>query len=182
MNIKDCFQIGFISKTHGLKGEVVMQILQNAAVPFTELDVIYAQQNGNLVPFFVKSVSANASQVIFALEEIDTIQKAGGLKNNKIFLPETLKSAESKGFLISDLIDYTLMDKNLGEIGLITEVFEIPNNPLIQVFYQSKEALIPVNDAFIVNFDKRKKILTMNLPDGLLDIYLSNSHSKDDGE
>ena len=59
-----------------------------------------------------------------------------------------------------------------GEIGLIENVYEMPAHALAQVMVDSKEVLIPLMEESIVKVDKRKKEVTVNIPEGLMDIYL----------
>ena len=40
------------------------------------------------------------------------------------------------------------------------------------VSYKETEILFPLNEDFIVEIDDEEKILTLDLPEGLLDIYL----------
>lgn len=183
MNINECFEFGFISKAHGLKGDVMVQIINEPSKSLAKIEIIFVLQKGQMVPYFVAAVSVNAGQAIVKFEEIDSQASALALKGCKLFLPDTLKPKAAKNeFFITELLGFTLLDQTLGDLGTVLEVYDIPNNPLISIVHQSKEVLIPVNDSFIVGFDKKTKILKVNLPDGLIDIYMSNSHEKDDGE
>ena len=56
-------------------------------------------------------------------------------------------------------------------MGLIEDVREYPQQFLASIQYQEKEVLIPLNEAFIVEIDKTKKLLILDLPDGLLELY-----------
>lgn len=183
MNLNECFEFGFISKAHGLKGDVTVQIINEPSKALSKIEIIFILEKGQLVPYFVSAVSVNGGQAIVKFEEIDSQAKALNLKGCKLFLPDTLKPKSAKNeFFITELVGFTLLDQTLGDLGTVLEVYDIPNNPLISIIYQSKEVLIPVNDTFILGFDKKTKILKVNLPDGLLDIYMSNSHEKDDGD
>lgn len=55
-------------------------------------------------------------------------------------------------------------------LGMIEDVFALPQQYLAQVMMAGKEVLIPLNEATIVKTDRTKKVLTLKLPDGLLDI------------
>jgi 16S rRNA processing protein RimM len=183
MDLSECFEFGFISKPHGLKGDVTAQIVHEPNKPLNKIEIIFVLQRGQLVPFFVTAVSVNNGQAIIKFEEIDTQAKAFDLKGCKLFLPDKFKpKASGNDFLISELIGFDIEDKTLGPLGSVFEVYDIPNNPLLGILYQTKEALIPINDTFILGFDKKTKVLKVDLPEGLLDVYLSNSHTQDDGD
>ena len=56
-------------------------------------------------------------------------------------------------------------------LGTIQEIIENPGQILLSVLPQEgNNILVPLHDDFIVNVDHRKKIIIMDLPDGLTDI------------
>nr|MCE2704432.1 16S rRNA processing protein RimM [Terrimonas sp.] len=59
------------------------------------------------------------------------------------------------------------------EIGLITEVIEQPQQLVCKVFIQEQEVLIPLHEDTLLSIDHAAKKVIVQLPDGLLDIYLS---------
>ena len=71
----------------------------------------------------------------------------------------------------ASLLGYTIVD-NEKSLGTILEVIEQPHQLLCRLEVQSKEVLIPLNEAFLQKIDHRKKQVVVTLPEGLLDIYL----------
>jgi 16S rRNA processing protein RimM len=57
-----------------------------------------------------------------------------------------------------------------ASIGKITDVIENSSQNLFVVESDSNNYLIPAVDPFISNLDKAKKIIYLELPDGLLDL------------
>ena len=51
-------------------------------------------------------------------------------------------------------------------------MIEQPHQVLCKIFIEGKEALIPLNESTLQKVDKKKKQLYVDLPDGLLEIYL----------
>ena len=72
----------------------------------------------------------------------------------------------------ASLLGYTIIDDG-NELGTILEVIEQPHQIICRIEVQSKEVLIPLNEAFLEKVDHRKKQVLVTLPEGLLDIYLS---------
>ena len=77
-------------------------------------------------------------------------------------LNETLVQHIYQGFL--------LVDKELGEIGVIEEVLELPQQEMAVVKKEGKEVMIPLNDTFVKGIDRTKKRIDVELPEGLLDL------------
>ena len=51
MKKEECFFLGIISKKHGYKGDVNIKLDVNASEKYKELDYLFIDLNGNLVPF-----------------------------------------------------------------------------------------------------------------------------------
>ncbi|MDB5157316.1 MAG: rRNA processing protein RimM [Mucilaginibacter sp.] len=173
MKIEDCFRIGSVLKTKGLKGEMQMY------VDFDNLDAIdfnaiFIEISGKLAPFFVESIKYNQKNAAYLyLEDVDTIEKASALVRKDIYLPNKLKPKKRKSdFTLKDLVGFTAVDENEGELGEITAIHEYPQQLIAAVTYKNCEVLFPLNEEIIVAIDVVKEILTVDLPEGLLDIYL----------
>jgi 16S rRNA processing protein RimM len=172
MKIEDYFEIGYITKTRGLKGEVQVAFTFNQP-EVLKIKSVFVEINNKLVPYFVDNYKIPMPMVgYFNFEDIDHIDKAALLTKKKIFLPIRLKPKRKKDeFFFTDLIGYTAEDKQKGVLGLVEDVREYPQQFLASVQYQEKEVLIPLNEAFIVEIDKAKKLIILDLPDGLLELY-----------
>jgi 16S rRNA processing protein RimM len=172
---KDSFNIGYITKTRGLKGEVQLFFLYENPEEL-ELDVVFLEIYDKLVPFFVSSYQLLSNNTgYFFFEDIDHIDKAIEIVKKNVFLPNTKKpDRDPDEFLITDLKGFTVHEKAYGELGEILEVNEFPQQFIATVSYQSKEIMFPLNDNFIIEIDKEAKVLRVDLPEGLLDIYLES--------
>lgn len=172
MQIEDCFEIGYISKTHGLKGEVQILFLENPEQ--FKLQSVFIDYNGKLVPHFVQTYKIAQKNIgYFLFEDIDHIDKAEKIIKRSIFLSNKLKPKKKKSeFTYNDLKGFSVNDVQSGLLGEIADVKEFPKQFIASLMYQNKEILFPLNDDLIQFIDVDKKLLEVNLPDGLLNIYL----------
>ena len=176
MDYNESFKIGYITKTRGLKGEVQLFFEFNDP-ELLDLDLIFIEINRQLVPFFVSSykLQSNNTGYLF-LEDIDHIDKAQELLRKSVFLPNSKMPEREEGeFLIENLKGFNVFDSNYGKLGIILEINEYPQQFVASVSYKSREVLFPLIDDFIEEIDEEKKELHINLPDGLLDVYLNQS-------
>ena len=173
MKIEDCFYIGYITKTKGLKGEVQVYFEYDEPADLP-LDSVFAEINNKLVPFFISTYKLQNNQTgNFYFDDIDTIEKAQLLIRKKLFLPNNLKPVrDDDEFLITDLKGFIVHDETAGELGEIIEIHEYPQQFVAVVSYQFKEIMFPLNDDLIVEIDEGNGILKVDLPEGLIDIYL----------
>ncbi|KQN34401.1 16S rRNA processing protein RimM [Pedobacter sp. Leaf41] len=175
MKHEEAFYVGYVTKTRGLKGEVQIFFEFDEYEQLT-FDVMFADMNGKLVPYFVADAKLQANKTgYFNFDDVNHIDKAQPLLKKKLYLPLNLMPERDENeFFYTDLKGFTAVDKSLGELGEILEVNEYPQQFIATVLYQQTEILFPLNEDFIVEIDDEKKILTLDLPEGLLDIYLEN--------
>jgi 16S rRNA processing protein RimM len=175
MKIEDCFYIGYITKTKGLKGEVQVyfEYDEPANLP---LDSVFAEINGKLVPLFISTYKLQNNQTgNFYFDDIDTIEKAQTLIRKKLYLLNSLKPVrDDDEFLITDLKGFMVHDQTVGELGDIIEIHEYPQQFVAVVSYKFKEIKFPLNDDLIVEIDEENGILKVDLPEGLVDLYLES--------
>ncbi|HEY4327434.1 MAG TPA: ribosome maturation factor RimM [Mucilaginibacter sp.] len=173
MLIEDCFRIGSILKTKGLKGELHIYV-DFEGIENIKISTIFIETAGKLVPYFVRSIKylqKNAAYLV--LEEIDTIEKASLLVKKNIYLSNKLKPKKKKSeFTLMDLKGFMAIDENEGELGIITDIHQYPKQLIAAVTYKNCEVLFPLNEEIIKGIDVVSEIVTVDLPEGLLDIYL----------
>lgn len=173
MNIEDCFYIGYVTKTRGLKGEVQLffEFRDYDDLDFTS---VFIEQQGKLVPYFVSSFKLQSNSTgYFFFDDIDTIEKAATLVRKKIYLPIALKPVKDEDdFFYTDLKGFIVRDERHGELGEIIEVNELPQQFIAVVSYKFREIMFPLNDEIIRSVDEDEGILEVCLPEGLLDVYL----------
>lgn len=173
MATEDYFQIGTVTKTRGLKGElqVFVAFEEPVKLKFTSL---FIELGGKLVPYFVTFFKLPQKNVAYLLlEDIDTIEKAAMLVRKNIFLPNKNKPKKKKNeFGLKDLLHFIAVDENEGELGEIIEIREYPQQFVATVSYKNQEVLFPLNESIIKNIDAVKGVVLVDLPEGLLDVYL----------
>ena len=175
MTKDNCFELGKITKTHGLKGEVVLWLDVDFPEDYEDLESILLEERGELVPYFMGSYRLSGNRAIVKFEDIDTFEKAELMINLQAFLPlEDLPELDKNQFYYHEIIDYKVVDKNLGELGTVQTVHSMQAQDLLVMDYKGKEVLIPVISEIVLNADKEAKVLNVNLPDGLLEVYLED--------
>jgi len=174
MKIQDCFRIGSVLKTKGLKGEMQLYV-DFDGLEDIEFDALFIEIAGKLAPFFVESIKYNThnNQAYLHLEDVDTIEKAAALVKKDIYLPNKLKPVKGEEeFTLFDLEGFMVVDEDEGELGIITEINEYPQQLMATVIYKDAEVLFPLNEDIITGIDQVKELLYVDLPEGLLNIYL----------
>lgn len=175
MQIDDCFQFGYVLKRHGLKGEVYVFLDVDLPQDYQDLESCYIvfPNTNTLIPYLVEQIQIKGNKAILKFEGIDNADLADNLKSCKLYLPlDSLPELDEDQFYYHEIIDFQVHDQKLGKLGTVKEVYELPQQDLINMNYQDKEVLIPINDEILKKVDRERKELHVSLPEGLLDIYL----------
>jgi 16S rRNA processing protein RimM len=171
MEIESCYKIGYILKPHGLKGGVTISVDADVPNDFSSLETVFLEENRQLVPYFIESVSLRGNKAFVKFEEIDTPEAAEKISKHAIYLPKTERPKSGRGEFYDDEVkDFTVEDSSLGILGKIDDVMIAGPNRLLVLNHNGKEVLIPINSPFVKSVNKSKKKIAVELPDGFLDI------------
>ena len=174
MRKDDCFELGYISRPHGLNGSMVLVLDVDFPNQYEKLKSLFVEVKGQLVPYFIESLQIRPDKAVIQLEEVDSEEKALGLKNSPVFLPLTmLPSLPEDKYYYHEIVGYQVQDVNEGALGLVAEIIPMPMHNILVMDYQNQEVLIPVTDDVVTKVDKVNQVVYTALPDGLLDIYMN---------
>ncbi len=182
MNKSQCFYLGVITRTQGLKGNVNIYLDVDSPENYSEMESVFVEINKSLVPFFIENIQVrNRNQAIVKFEGIDTEADASKMINFQLYLPaEELPQLNGSQFYYHEITGFNVIDTNHGAIGTVTEVLDYSNNPLLQLNFNGKEILIPIRDEVVHSVDRENKTISVTSPAGLVDIYLTDKHSPED--
>ena len=174
MQKKDCFYLGKIAKKFSYKGEVLIWLDTDEPELYEEMESVFVEYNNNLVPFFIESSSLHKNDFLrVRFEDVKTEAEADDLLGHEVYLPLTmLPKLEGNKFYFHEVIGFEVEDKTLGTVGIIESVNDTTAQPLFEVKKGDVEILIPMIDQFLIKVDRKNKKIIMNLPDGLIDMYL----------
>lgn len=168
------YKIGKLVAVHGLQGELVLKHELGKKTSLKGLQALFIEDKKNsFLPWFIASTKIKSEEEIYIkLEGADSREAAMKLTQKECWLPEPdFKKFAAKSAPVS-LLGYTII--NDGEsLGEILEVIEQPHQVLCRLEIQSKEVLIPIHEGSLEKIDHRKKQVLVQLPEGLLDVYLT---------
>lgn len=174
MRKEDCFYLGKIVSKFSFKGEVLIKLDTDEPELYKELESVFLSIGRDLVPFFIDRISLHKSDLLrVKFEDVDTEAEAEGMLKTEVYLPLSfLPELTGNKFYFHEIIGFTMKDVNYGVVGLINAVNESAAQPLFVVENEGKELLIPMNDEFIVEVNRKEKYILVETPEGLIDLYL----------
>lgn len=174
MNKNDFFYLGKILKTHGNYGyfSVFFDVDEPSALVHAE--ALFIGIGNDFIPFMIEDINlGDKNKAILKFEDVDSVGDAEIYNGKSLFLPESMMrriSGKESGH--QGITGFTVMDEKFGNIGILKSVIELPGQNLLQVIFREREILIPMVGEILIKTDRKKKILHVKIPEGLIEIYL----------
>lgn len=174
MQKKDCFYLGTIVKKFSFKGELLAKLDTDEPELYEDLDAVFVDLRGTLVPFFIESSQLHKSDLLrIKFEDINTEADADTLIKTELYLPlAALPKLSGNKFYFHEIIGFQIVDENFGPVGTIVSINDTTAQALFEIEHNGKEILIPINDEIITKVDREQKTITVKAPDGLIELYL----------
>lgn len=166
-------RVGKIVATHGLQGAVVLQQIIDDTGWLKKGDVLFIElRRESFIPYFVEMAkAANDTEYIITLDDVTNAEEAKKLVGKTTYVKEeVLEKAKVDSPLM--YIGFNLVDKTRGGVGTIEDVLLMGKQWIARLTVDGKEVLIPLVEEMILDVNYKNKYLRMDLPEGLLDVYL----------
>lgn len=167
---EEVFKIGIINKPHGVKGEVSFTFTDDIFDRVEDCDYLVLLLDGILVPFFIEEYRFRSGNVaLVKFEGIDSTEKARTLTNVEVYYPVKFMDDQEEISSWNYFIGFRVEDIHHGCLGTVVDVDDATMNVLFVIENGDEEVLLPAHEEFILDIDRKKKILKVDIPDGLLD-------------
>ncbi len=174
MTKEECYRLGNITKPFGIKGQMVFYLDVDSPDDYADLDSAFVEVKGALVPYFFKVDNINGNKAVVTFEDL-TPQEAQALAGHDLYLPlDLLPELTGNQFYFHEVTGFKVIDVEKGEIGIIQSIIEYPAQPLFSIMNGDKEILIPVIDPIIKKVNREQRTITIEAPNGLIDLYLES--------
>lgn len=174
MRKEDCFYLGKIVKKYSFQGDLLVKLDTDEPEMYEEMESVLVEKRNKLVPFFIVDSYLHKSDLLrVQFEDIDTEEDAEALIGCDLYLPlDLLPELTGNQFYYHEIIGFTAHDKDFGDIGIITGVNDMTPQALFEIDREGIQILIPITDHFIIEIDRKNKVINLEVPEGLIDIYL----------
>ena len=162
------FKVAQVLKSNGTDGELVIGFRNVAPEDIQAMEPVFLYFEGLPVPFFIEALRRRGTdKALVRLNDIHSLEDAEELVGKDIFVREECLDEDERQEGFGDLTGWTLQDPSGQVLGTVSGVEDIPGNPCLYVSTGRQEVLVPLHEHFVVGADPTRKILTMDLPDGL---------------
>ena len=165
---EEVFKIGKLGKTHGVKGEISF-LFDDEVFDRVEADYLVLDIDGILVPFFMEEYRFKSdSNALVKFEDIDTQERAQQLTGTDVYFPRALADSDEDSLSWAAIVGYDIADAQTGQsVGKIATIDDSTQNILFEL---EDGKLIPASEELITAIDKENRTITIDIPDGLLDL------------
>jgi len=164
--VNDLLEIGKIVKSSGLKGRLKVLSYCESTRELKSPDRVFVGEDSEHVSLFtVRYLRAKGGSFTLELEGIDSIETAGELVGQSVFLePERLPEGE---YYWKDIIGLDIVTESGLKLGAITTVLPTGSNDVYICSGDEGEILIPAFDDVVREIDIEKGVMVVRLPEGL---------------
>lgn len=171
MNREEFFLFGTVLKPHGIRGGFIVSTEVELVDEFLETESVFIEIDKHLIPFFVSEDGVQITgshSMILHLDTLFSDTDAKEFTGCDIYLEKKMMQGP-KAEVEQSIEGFLLFDGD-KEVGTIISIEVLPKNSLLIVEVGGEEKLIPLSEDLIVSIDPLKRVLVMDLPEGILDI------------
>ena len=171
MDYRKGILLGQIIKVKGSDGIVTVKLDKYFTGNIKDMEPVFLELEGKPVPFFISFSEFCGTNILkIRFEGYDSMEKVRDLAGCNIFLT-TPAGKEEMNADIRDLINYKIYTEGDKFLGTVSGIILNPGQWLLNVISAgNKEVLIPFHEDFILNIDRKKRILCLELPEGLVEL------------
>ena len=175
MRKEDCFYLGSIVKKHSFKGEVVIKLDTDEPELYQNMESVFVDLGGNLVPFFIKKSSLSKKTLLRVhFEDVNSEEEADFIVKSDIYLPlKMLPKLKGNQFYFHEIIGFDVIDANHGHVGVLVYINDKTPQTMFEIKKDDVEIFIPMVDDFIKKIDREHQKVYVETPEGLIDLYLN---------
>ena len=171
LNMEEMLQVGVISSTHGVRGEVKVFPTTDDAKRFDKLKEVIIKANNVEKTLHIKSVKYFKNMVILGFKEYETLNEVEILKGQPLYVTrkQTVPLLADEYF-IADLIDMDVIDEEAALKGKITDVMQTGANDVYVITLEDKrEFLLPAIKECVRKIDMKERVMYIHIMEGLLE-------------
>ena len=171
MQKNDMLQVGAITSTHGIRGEVKVFPTTDDAKRFKKLKQVILDTGKEKLELEIEGVKFFKQFVILKFKGIDNINDIEKYKGKNLYVTrENAVKLQKDEYFTADLIGLTVVDETDKLIGTLTDVIETGANDVYVVKMENeKEVLLPAIKQCILDVNIEEERIRVHVMEGLLD-------------
>jgi 16S rRNA processing protein RimM len=172
--------IAEVNRPRGLKGEVVVTVHADGPERMARLATVFLKEGGGYREVAVEGYKKLGDRAVLTLSGCASVEQARALVGCEMFIrAEDSTPAPEGRYYAHQLLGLTARLKDGRVIGTVEELLRQGSQTLLVVRGASGEVLVPVVGSICVAFDMEKRCVTLDPPEGLLELNARGHHQKE---
>ena len=169
--MEDFFQIGIITSTHGVHGEVKVFPTTDDPRRFKKLKEVFVDTGRERVALEIEGVKFFKQFVIVKFKGIDTLNDVERYRKASLFVSrENAVRLRKDEYFIADLCGLAVQNEFGEPLGVLKEVLETgANDVYVITLSDGRELLLPAIKQCILEVSIEEGYMKVHVLDGLLD-------------
>lgn len=169
--MEDLLQVGIISSTHGVRGEVKVFPTTDDVNRFKKLKEIILDTGKEHITLEIQGVKFFKKFAILKFKDIDSINDIEKYKGKSLFVTrQNAIKLKKDEYFITDLIGLEVVDEENKTLGTLKEVLETGANDVYIIEMQDgRELLLPAIKQCVLQVDMDSRIMKVHILEGLMD-------------
>lgn len=170
VNPAELLEVGVVVGTHGLRGDLKVRTLPTGDLALPGARTVYLKDStGSLVRHEAVRSSPHKQNVLLRLSGMESLAAVEHLMGTSVWMAtKDLPELDDDHYYWSDLEGLEVVDRQQGVLGHVVGMFTTPAHDILEVEGPAGEILIPAVEPFLIDVDRDKKQLHVDLPEGLL--------------
>ena len=163
-------QVGVISSTHGVRGEVKVFPTTDDVTRFRQLKKVYLDTGREMLPLEIQNVKFFKQFAILKFKGIDNINDIEKYRGKSLMIDrEDAVDLEEDEYFIADMIGMKVCTEDGSGFGTLKDVMETGANDVYIIdSLEHGEVLIPAIRECILDVDMDEERMTIHLMEGLV--------------
>ena len=169
--MNNILQVGAVTSTHGLAGEVKVFPTTDDPKRFKKLKQVLLDTGKDMLPLEVEHVKFFKNMVILKFKGYDRIEDIMGFKGKNLYVTrENAVKLQKDEYFIADMIGMRVFSTEGEELGTLTDVLQTGANDVYVVEQEgAQQLLLPAIKDCIRDIDMEQMVMTVYLMPGLRD-------------
>ena len=170
---EDFYYLGHVTKPFGIKGQLCCYFDTDEPEKYASLDAVFIELDGEKLPYMIEDIQyRGANTFVIKFQDVDE-NEAKELIKAELYLPmSALPKLTGNRFYFHEVIGFRVVDEEKGDIGVCQDFIDISHHPIMQIDHEGTEILIPAIDEIFKKVDRENKVIYIEAPEGLIDVYL----------
>ena len=159
-----------IGRAHGVNGEATIEVRTDLPEERFIVGSVLVTEPSTFGPLTISSVRNHNGTLLLGFKEVKDRTAVEKLRDVLLLADVDIsEGGDEDNFHIQELLGCRVVTDAGIEVGIMTDLVQLPGQDLLAVEHNGREILIPFVLEIVPEIDVENKVITITPPEGLLD-------------